>query len=1293
MDEHFDFRACTNPGCKFKGSCNLFCPASPNQPGTPRAGQKCICECYGAQHAIVERSSDAPQVKKKDRKKKEPAAHTDSEPEVKAKAEPPLKSYTDAAKRAKERMDMGGRHGERMAKAFDGPHCNFGNSAGRSGKTGGTTKKANARLGTPEDAIDVDAEDSDAPPAKKEKPANNKPKPTSSSTAKAPKPKPGNTNGTKVHATRAIDSEKGMEKPNVTIMRRYQQEGYIKSVRFNVDMSVATIDKTILEAFSDTPFMQEGSGTLSQWRVALDMPQGKGKTARLQPLKRKKGGCSYPIVPWADECGNISIPDLDESASETDGGSDEAFASDEKDESDSTGKKHTETEKPAKGDSRIFGSNDSDSDSDDEAISDSLKECLNDSSITYAYRLTVNIPTSHTSLRSRSGSKVEAPWWLPSVLTYPYTKPVHATSGLVLMCDNMRQNPERSAFLTRLAPALDKYLGQLDFITSLAAWAGETRTMMDDAEGKAAKKQFNDSFHNEFRLGPYGLKPIIDALNVVDCLVRDKGIKHLSLVDCNNLIDKVDIMGDALVTLVNYFLWYVPRASFEPQVFSTLRNVIDLSKASYFLFAGVDESLSVLSLDLETASVSDYREALLKDFGGMNDAQTMDENKIKMGVYGVHGFLDDVIAALLDVMPIDHPNYQPLYDLFEKFAVALTQKIVNFEKSAKKRKEREAAQANPSSPKRPRTRSTASEHTPASPDVGAEEGDVPKYPPPPPPPRGYDYVEIDSDDPELKDEEMTDKDSDDEERRKEKEDFFDSYKGATSPPNHTDDEIPVPGEDPDPKTFPKTKFFYEAHQKFKKEGTKTPYPEFNPNHATESANGDLGGEEFRTVPFNFDIATPEQVIHELEKYCPKRKEKWAKQPTELYAAILRLVPHPDPSAPQSLSDLGYQDEHGRSTRDSRTKGWRKLCRTYHPDKNLAGNAPGTPPGQKYPDAAINDGVIALILVVVRIFRTALVEHDTPKKNRFVGAVQTGTSVPQAAKLYGIGRSTGYEIWNKFQETGSTSNRPRSGRPRKVTSRNERHIINEIKANRRKPFKVIARENPADISDRIVRKVAASHGYHRCVAKKKPYHTKLQKTKRYIWAKDHEDWTNNEWKNVIWSDECYVHLDDTSGRIWVTRKADEKYDENCMVPTFKQSSVRAMVWGCMMQGKKGPLVALEYPGGKGGGMNSQRPGVVFQQDNAGGHTAKKTKKWLADHGIKVFPHPPASPDVSPIEPAWDDLKDVIRESPRHPTSVPQLIAAIKAAWDSMDISQLDKHSLSMMDRVAAVLEAKGGATKF
>ena len=93
--------------------------------------------------------------------------------------------------------------------------------------------------------------------------------------------------------------------------------------------------------------------------------------------------------------------------------------------------------------------------------------------------------------------------------------------------------------------------------------------------------------------------------------------------------------------------------------------------------------------------------------------------------------------------------------------------------------------------------------------------------------------------------------------------------------------------------------------------------------------------------------------------------------------------------------------------------------------------------------------------------------------------------------------------------------------------------------------------------------------------------------RMAWAKPIKTWTLDNFKYIIWSDECYVHMGGSPGSVYVSRSPDEADLEECFVPYFKLSSVRVMVWACIMLGHKGPIKILDYPSGRGGGMNAER----------------------------------------------------------------------------------------------------------
>jgi DDE superfamily endonuclease/Transposase len=225
-----------------------------------------------------------------------------------------------------------------------------------------------------------------------------------------------------------------------------------------------------------------------------------------------------------------------------------------------------------------------------------------------------------------------------------------------------------------------------------------------------------------------------------------------------------------------------------------------------------------------------------------------------------------------------------------------------------------------------------------------------------------------------------------------------------------------------------------------------------------------------------------------------------------------------------------------------------------------------------------------------------------------------------------------------------------------------------------PFSKIGNLVELKVSEGTVWRVLAEKGYHRRVARKVLNLTKVHRRAWVSWARLYKKFREEQWRKVIWSDECHIYLSDNQGCIYVTRQPDEELHDDCLVPTFKQSSVQVMVLGCIMWGQKGPLIVLEYPGGKGGGTNSKRYQqqvldgvlkdfytkmkqkrgcVLFQQDNASSHTSKSTQHWFLHENIPLLFHPANSPDINPIEPVWHELKKIIWALPSPSNTIEKL----------------------------------------
>lgn len=96
-----------------------------------------------------------------------------------------------------------------------------------------------------------------------------------------------------------------------------------------------------------------------------------------------------------------------------------------------------------------------------------------------------------------------------------------------------------------------------------------------------------------------------------------------------------------------------------------------------------------------------------------------------------------------------------------------------------------------------------------------------------------------------------------------------------------------------------------------------------------------------------------------------------------------------------------------------------------------------------------------------------------------------------------------------------------------------------------------------------------------------------------------------------------------------------------------------------------------------------------EDNATCHT-KLASKTQVSQWFHLEMLPPQSPDLNPIENLWNHLKS---RMPSRLMKKEQLVGLIKTEWEAMGQQFVRQFLRSMKRRCAAVIESRGGPTKY
>eukprot|EP00033_Pygsuia_biforma_P007327 GCRY01008355.1.p1 GENE.GCRY01008355.1~~GCRY01008355.1.p1 ORF type:complete len:153 (+),score=16.86 GCRY01008355.1:538-996(+) len=152
----------------------------------------------------------------------------------------------------------------------------------------------------------------------------------------------------------------------------------------------------------------------------------------------------------------------------------------------------------------------------------------------------------------------------------------------------------------------------------------------------------------------------------------------------------------------------------------------------------------------------------------------------------------------------------------------------------------------------------------------------------------------------------------------------------------------------------------------------------------------------------------------------------------------------------------------------------------------------------------------------------------------------------------------------------------------------------------------------------------------------------------------------------------------------------------------------MVWGCFARNGQGHLVRVEITLNAEKYINLCRQHLkpsfrlifkgqairtlFFQQDGAPCHTARLSLKGFLQQNITLLKWPAQSPDLNPIEHLWDEMERQYRSGllAKNPS---ELWEKLQKIWESLDQTILSELVDSMPLRIQAVIDAKGGHTKY
>jgi transposase len=235
------------------------------------------------------------------------------------------------------------------------------------------------------------------------------------------------------------------------------------------------------------------------------------------------------------------------------------------------------------------------------------------------------------------------------------------------------------------------------------------------------------------------------------------------------------------------------------------------------------------------------------------------------------------------------------------------------------------------------------------------------------------------------------------------------------------------------------------------------------------------------------------------------------------------------------------------------------------------------------------------------------------------------------------------------------------------------------------------ENNIKVSKTTVWRDLRLQGFRSFVRKRVPSRNAEVLKKKRAFMKEWAKQSPYTCRKLVFSDEHTVSINDhTTSRMYAKSLSEVVPRERCRL----QNIPRRMVWAAVGIRYKSEIVVFPPRHRMNGDdyvrkcLSKVSPDLVrtqalYIQDNARPHVTSQVTGYLRRKGIQKVDFPPYAPELNMIEYVWPLLNQEVAKL--GPKSDEELVNAIKAAWNTIPQSKIDKFCGYFPKKIKELLE--------